>query len=165
MHMAFALLATFLIFAPVGSQAATVRGIRIVERGLFHTETARRTLDSNSPTGRLSTVANIKLVKSTTTIPARRGVEMGIRIVIDGAPKGARIPLKVIEHFPKAGVHNPKTQAITYLYEHRFTMKIGDRHYEGYSLDNPWEVVPGVWTFDVWYHGHKMAEQKFYVAR
>jgi hypothetical protein len=34
-----------------------------------------------------------------------------------------------------------------------------------YSFDEPWEAVPGNWSFQLWYREKKLAEQKFVVER
>jgi hypothetical protein len=42
---------------------------------------------------------------------------------------------------------------------------IGTTQFRSYVLDNDWEVVPGVWIFQVWYQGRKLAEQKFTLVK
>ena len=37
--------------------------------------------------------------------------------------------------------------------------------YSGYSFDDPWEIVPGTWRFEIWLGGRKMAEQSFNVSK
>ena len=37
--------------------------------------------------------------------------------------------------------------------------------YSGYSFDDPWEIVPGTWRFEIRLGGRKMAEQSFNVSK
>jgi hypothetical protein len=37
--------------------------------------------------------------------------------------------------------------------------------YESYHFDHDWGKVPGVWTFEIWYDGKKLLEQKFTVSK
>ena len=45
------------------------------------------------------------------------------------------------------------------------TKKIGETVYLGYGFENAWEIVPGKWTFEVWYQGKKLATQSFAVTK
>ena len=147
------------------AQAPRIDRIDIFEKGVFQNERTQSRPDPKSPTGTHDTVTNIRLVENTTTVRARHGVDVGIRFTVVGAPQGAVVPLKVIQRYPKAGIRNPQTGQTTYIYEHSFTEKIGGSHYDGYGFDNPWEEVPGVWTFEVWYQGRKLATQSVTVTK
>ena len=46
-----------------------------------------------------------------------------------------------------------------------FKKKIGETAYLGYGIENDWEIVPGTWTFEIWYSGRKLAEQSFTLSR
>jgi Domain of unknown function (DUF3859) len=43
-------------------------------------------------------------------------------------------------------------------------LKIGALCLLGYGFDNAWEIVPGVWTEQIWYQDRKLAEQTFTVS-
>ena len=53
-------------------------------------------------------IASEKLLRRTTEITARLGVEFGLRYRIVGAPKGAKVPVKIVTIYPGDGLRNPK---------------------------------------------------------
>jgi hypothetical protein len=42
---------------------------------------------------------------------------------------------------------------------------IGDIHLFGYTFDSAAELIPGVWTFEIWQEDKKIAEQRFEVTK
>lgn len=42
--------------------------------------------------------------------------------------------------------------------------EIGRVFYESYHFDHDWEMVPGAWSFEIWYDGRKLTEQKLTVT-
>jgi hypothetical protein len=40
----------------------------------------------------------------------------------------------------------------------------GGPHYTGFEFDQPWELIPGLWTFALLRDGHVLAEQSFTIA-
>jgi hypothetical protein len=135
--------------------------IEILEKGVFKAQALDPLQNRNSPTGVVRALATVALAESTTTIPSKQGMHFGIRYVVHGFPRGARVPIKVVQHYPKAGLHNPRTNKTTFTYQQTSLKTIGDSNFEGYHLESAWELVPGIWTFEIWYDGRKLAEQKF----
>jgi hypothetical protein len=150
--------------APTHAQTPQVDRIEIVETGIYGVETTKLTPSSDTAAGYLGTVDDIKLMKSTTTIPAEQGTNFGVRYKIVGVPKGAGVEIRLVTKLPTQGLHNPKTGEITFRNDLMVERTIGDVHFRGYSLRNNWEAVPGVWTFEFWYKDQKLAEQKFNVT-
>lgn len=37
--------------------------------------------------------------------------------------------------------------------------------YVDYGFDDPWELVPGTWTIELWHGDRKLATQSFTVVR
>ena len=44
-------------------------------------------------------------------------------------------------------------------------LKIGALCLLGYGFDNAWEIVPGVWTEEIWYQDRMLAERTFTVSK
>jgi hypothetical protein len=44
-------------------------------------------------------------------------------------------------------------------------LKIGALCLLGYGFDNAWEIVPGVWTEQIWYQDRMLAERSFTVSK
>jgi hypothetical protein len=138
-----------------------ITSIEILEKGVFKAQARDPLQNRNSPGGVVRPLDSISLVESTTTIPSKQGMHFGIRYIVHGFPRGARVPIKVVQHYPKAGLHNPRTKKTTLTYQQTSLKMIGYPNFDGYHLENAWELVPGIWTIEIWYDGHKLAEQKF----
>jgi len=67
--------------------------------------------------------------------------------------------------FPKPGLRNPETNEVHEFDEHVITRTIGDNHYRGHRFEYDWELVPGIWTFEIRYGQQKMIEQSFTVTK
>jgi hypothetical protein len=166
MRFLLALSLLFLLTAP--SLAATkphVNRIEVVSAGLFKSKVAKKEASPGSATGIRNVVASEKLLRRTTEIKASLGVELGFRYRIVGAPKGAKVPLKIVTIYPGEGLRNPKADKPTQREELNEDRPIGRVLYESYHFDRDWEMVPGTWSFEIWYDGKKLAEQKFTVTK
>ena len=42
---------------------------------------------------------------------------------------------------------------------------VGETHLKGYTLDDDWEVVPGIWTLQVWFGDRMLAEKRFTLTK
>jgi len=139
--------------------------IEVVSAGLFKSKIAKKVASPGSATGIRDVIGSEKLLRRTTEIKASLGVEFGLRYRIVGAPKGAKVPLKIVTIFPGEGVRNPKADKPTQREELNEDRPIGRVLYESYHFDHDWEMVPGTWSFEIWYDGKKLAEQKFTVTK
>lgn len=156
----------FLLTAPsLAAAKVRVDRIEVVAAGLFKSKIAKRIASPGSATGTRDVIASEKLLRRTTEITARLGVEFGLRYRIVGAPKGGKVPVKIVTIYPGDGLHNPKADKATQREELNVDREIGRVPYESYRFDHDWEMVPGVWSFEFWYDGHKLAEQKFTVTK
>jgi hypothetical protein len=106
------------------------------------------------------TVDDVQLVVETNTIPAKLGTKFGFRYRIVGDPWGAAVPIKVVTLFPPAGAVSPK-MGLIHSASFLKTAHIGASNAIAYSADEPWEMVPGVWTIQLWVGSKKFAERTF----
>ncbi len=120
--------------------------------------------DKQAPTGVVTAVKTATKIEDTTTVPARIGLEFGIQYRIVGEPKGALVPIRIVNVYPKQGLRNPKTGKTVRRAEIMRKKIIGDVIYTGYGFENAWEIVPGVWKFELWHKNRKLAEQSFTVS-
>ena len=166
MRIVLTLSLLFLFTAPsLAAQKAHVDRIAVVSAGLFKSKIARKVASPGSATGTRDVIASETLLRRTTETTARLGDEFGFRYRIVGAPKGAKVPVKIVTIYPGEGLHNPKTDKMTQREELNVDRQIGRLPYESYSFDHDWEMVPGTWSFEIWYDGKKLAEQKFTVTK
>ena len=163
--MRFLPIAAVLLAAPLAATAADVRVERIdvIDAGIYTVAIGEETADPSAPTGTIAAPITATLVEATTTIPGRLGLEFGLRYVIVGEPAGAEVPLDFVIAYPPPGLVDPAEPEP--LRESRYTRqkKIGETVYLGYGFENDWEIVPGEWTFEIWYDGAKLATRSFAV--
>jgi len=152
-----------LLFAPssLHAQPPSVEGIDITNRGIYEIEVKKKIDDENLVGSYRDIVTNIRRIKTTTNIPARLCISFGLEYIIVGAPSGVEIPIKMVTRFPKQGLYNPDTKLTVHWNETVVNRTIGKAHFRSYTLDKEWEVVPGVWTFELWYQGRRLVEQMF----
>jgi hypothetical protein len=184
------LAAWLLCMSLVVAHAQALQGIEVTEYGIYATDTANSSAAPGTATGKIDQVSNIKLVQSTTTVPARLGVEFGFRYEIIGqgaapqppqagttilgmqfgtqqpAPQpSATVNLKYVTHIPKPGMRNPETGNVTLTNVFYQNHKLGEELYRLYRLTERWEIVPGVWTLEIWEGDRKLLSQDFLVKK
>jgi Domain of unknown function (DUF3859) len=147
------------------AQTVRIERIDILGKGIYQVAIGKLTSEKQTPTGVAASVENVKKIEDTTTVPARHGFEFGIEYVIVGAPKGAQVPIRIVNVYPEQGLRNPKTHKTVQRSAIVRNKIIGDVIYAGYGFENEWEAVPGVWKFELWHKNRKLAEQSFTVTR
>jgi hypothetical protein len=146
------------------AQKAQVERIDIVGKGIYQVAVGKLIPEKQTPTGVAASVENAIKIEDTTTVHARIGLEFGIQYVIVGLPKGAQVPIRIVNIYPKQGLRNPKTHKTIRHTEIVRNKIIGDVIYAGYGFENEWEIVPGVWKIELWHKNRKLAEQNFTVT-
>ena len=146
------------------AQAQTVSRIAITDPGFyeFDVEKIDKTPDSVS-TG-FKTIKNVRLVRKAERIPATVGTSFGFRFEIIGEPQGTPVTLRFVTRFPAGGLRNPQGKVLL-MSENDRTFRIGETTYRSYTFDEPWEAVPGTWTFEFWYQGKLVGSQQFEVVK
>jgi hypothetical protein len=147
------------------AQMLHIDAVKVVEYGLYTADVDSAVAAPGTPMGSSTVLTDVKHAATTRTIPAQLGVRFGFRFTVLGAPTGVTLPFRMVTIFPYPGlVAHPgaRPQARS---EYDKPVTIGATSYRDYSFDQPWELVPGVWTFQIWHQGHKLAEQKFTVAK
>ena len=146
-------------------QAVRIDRLELVESGTYAARETGATAAPGSPTGDVKEQSDVRLVDSSSRIPARLGVNFGIRFRSVGAPDGAAVALRSVWRIPDPGIRNPKTGN---LYRQRltdFTTQIGSVHLQGYGFDEPWELATGTWVLEIWSGDRKLLEQAFTVYK
>jgi len=96
----------------------------------------------------------------------KTGTQFGIEFRLDGAPAGDNLTLHAVFIFPPQGIRNPNTGDIMLAAKVVFpNMKIGALCVVGYGFDNAWEIIPGMWTEQIWYQDRMLAERSFTVSK
>lgn len=159
--------ATFLIAFFLGTPAALpdehwADRVAVLERGIFHA-ISRSSPIAESTFGPVTEVRNVSLVLATTTIPARKSLRFGVRYIIEGAPAGAAVDLRLVTRFPEAGLLDPVSGLRHYQSEYTIRGAIGAPAYREFMFHELWEVVAGEWVFEFWSGGRNIGSQKFCV--
>jgi hypothetical protein len=92
------------------------------------------------------------------------GVHFGFRYKIIG-PENGIAKLTMVTLIPDPGIRNPNTGRTTMRNEYVEAKAIGSTQYTGYTFDNPWEIVLGTWTKEIWDGDRKLASQSFNVVK
>ena len=104
--------------------------------------------------------ANIVHLATVTDVPGALGVTFGFHYMRDAASSG---DMQLVSVFPPAGLHNPAFPHAIPSYSHSVACTIGYACHWGYTFDFPWEIVPGIWTMQVWENGTPLFQKKFNV--
>ncbi len=104
--------------------------------------------------------------QETTRVPARLGTKFGIKYVIQGVPKGDLVMLREVWRFPEEGLKNPGTGKTSREQAQGMVMEVtGHEIFAGWALLYEWELVPGVWTYELWSGDRLILSQSFDVYR
>src|SRR5581483_10123861 len=89
-----------LLLGHTGSSAGgpLVKRVSILERGIYAATSTGLTAAIGT-LGAVQHVRNVKLIESTTRIPARKLVRFGVRYVVHGVPRGAEVEIRMITRF------------------------------------------------------------------
>jgi Domain of unknown function (DUF3859) len=154
--------------ATVAEPAATVSGVTVTNAGAYAGQSlsAPSRAGQLSPTGTIGTTNNWHFVSNSADIAGEVGNQFGIEFRIDGKPAGDGVTLHLVINFPSQGIRNPNTGDLMHTTNIAFpNLKIGATCLLGYGFDSPWEIVPGVWTEQIWYQGRMLAERSFTVSK
>jgi len=154
--------------AAVAGPAENVTGVTITQTGSYTGTSASAPAQAGqqSPTGTVGRATDWEFVSDSHDVAAKVGTQFGIEFQIAGAPAGGNVTLHLAVIFPPVGIHNPNTGVTLHEAKVAFpNMKIGALSLLGYGFDNEWEIVPGLWTLQVWYQDQMLAAQSFTIAK
>jgi len=107
-------------------------------------------------------VTNVHAKKKTRTIPISKGVNFGFQYEAVGSPRGEKTTLHFVVIYPPPGLSKPGSSGPIARDEYDQKVRIGVKgSYDGYELDNDWEMVPGDWTLEIWSGPNKLASETF----
>lgn len=146
-----ALLAVGLCLAGgAAARQAHIDRITIVEVGLLEARKINSVPTPGTAAGETAVLDSIVFYESSRRVPARLGVQFGVRYRIAGAPAGQDATIRTRWLVPEPGMHNPLTGAVTRVDEADETVTIGTDRLAGYKFGQAWEIVPGQWTLELW---------------
>jgi len=148
--------------------APAVTSITVTSAGTYTAQTTSTPARSGqqTPTGTVGTAADWHFLSDSTDVPGKAGTQFGIEFRLEGTPAGDPVTLYAAFTFPPPGIRNPNTGEVMHAAKIAFpNLKIGTLCLLGYGFDNAWEIVPGVWTEQIWYQDRMLAERSFTVSK
>jgi hypothetical protein len=150
--------------APACAEPPTVARADILWAGLYEAQMGATITQPDTAAGRTNELFNTKKLRATTTVEGRLGVSFGLEYALIGGPAGADVPITIVVKLPKAGLKNPAKGERIYREQWLPAPKpIGGSNLVGYTFEHAWEVVPGLWSFEIWSNDQKLGEQSFCV--
>jgi len=168
--MAFALPALTLVAAlaaPARAADAHIDRIDLIAAGFYDATAAKVASTRPGPTaagGKTNQLADVALMSEAPADTARVGIGFGVRFRSAGEPRGAQATLRSVWKIPEPGIRNPENGTTYRESVTEFTTAVGGVHWRGYGFDKAWEVVPGVWTIEIWQGDRKLLEHSFTVG-
>ena len=165
--LAIAALVLFCV-ADARAQDMHVDRLELLEAGFY--DVAKATVAGTTPaagtvTGAVQELRDVRLSPAPPAASARVGVGFGVRFRTFGARDGERAMLRSVWKIPPPGIVNPN-DGKTYLESAAdFATTIGTNHLRGYTFEQPWEVVPGTWTLEIWQGDRKLLEKSFEIKK
>lgn len=160
MNLRPALLFFILLVAAWPAAAQDVR-VNVFEHGIYTAETVRT---EKLPNGFDSNIVqNICHVMTTEAVPAKMGLQFGMRYRVEGQPVGAPVVLTRITRFP-VPLKPPGGPSAQSASEYATRIAIGATSYAGYGFDHDWELVPGPWIMELWWNSRMLAQQRFEIG-
>ena len=139
-----------------------IRAAEIVGYGIFDASSTESQRGFTSSSLAKDSVQGVSFLDYTTDIPAELGTNFGFQYVINSSPRGKPVRVTSVIKFPPQGMQQPEGK----LYkESRDTHEVimGKKALHGYGFDEEWEIVSGVWVFELWYREARLIKKTFTV--
>jgi len=153
-----------LLAGSADGQQARIERVVIVEAGLLEARKIDQIATPGTASGTTSVLDTVVFYESSRQVPARLGVQFGVRYRIVGAPDGQEATILVKWLVPEPGMRNPRTGVATREDVAAETVIIGTDRLAGYRFGQPWEIVPGKWTLELWSGSRRLADVAFTVG-
>lgn len=135
-------------------------GAQITQYGIAQVELGDGVVETpTTTTGEMREVLDVQYDTTTDRIPATLGTSFGVQYIIWGAPRGSWVPLEMRTVHPP--LTNPATGRTTTQSVWQTEARVGDISGRIYTLEYDWEVVPGDWSFEIYYEGTLIEKQDF----
>jgi len=142
------------------AEAATVYGVKIWEQGVY--DCSVKSYRRGDTGGNAITVSTCKVLNITTTVTAGVGTLYGCKYELSGSPVGETVTLQHKKMIPHPGVQNATTQEWFLESDSFHQVNVGMKDgFIGWRVDNPSELVPGTWTFEIRHEGRVLGSCNF----
>jgi hypothetical protein len=160
--LASAAVALAMLLWGAGGAEAQVKGIDVYEFGTYRSAGSIEV--GTTPKGIVrSQTSGIKQLEATRKVLGLLGVEFGFRYRTVGAREGALVPLTIVAKFPPPGVLGRETAEPVLADAYTQVTTAGKEDFLTWTFEMKTDLVPGIWTFEIWSGGKKLTEQSFEV--
>jgi len=149
--------------ACVQESQMTVRGAKILGYGLLLPKGTQYEVDANAVGGLVDVHESVTFTRISTNVPPVLGTTFGVEFVLIGDPTNAAVEVTLVKRFPEPGIKPPGVDEPILETRRKRKFRIGENSGVGYGFDEEWEIVSGVWVFEVWHKNRKLLEQAFLV--
>ena len=153
-------LALLLVLLAGTAQARDEVGVEILQYGIFRADIVGKEADVSGISHNV--VDNICHLATTRDVPLKVGVHFGMRYKVTGPVAGQRVLVKKVMRYP--GIMTPPAARPASQVSNFVELPVGATSYADYTLEQPWELVPGTWTFQFFDRDRKLAELSFTVT-
>jgi len=146
--------------SPCEAEVKNSQSIQLLEFGTFRKLVSHDDVAApGAITGARHAVSKVTLVECTTNVASRLGTSFGFRVRMPGKADGSIVPCSARCIHPK--LTDPSSGRSSELEEWDTSGLAGEEGYIGYTLDNDWELVPGLWTIQVFVDSKLVIEKTF----
>ena len=158
------LVSAFLALATGVASAQDIQRVDVYEFGTYVANGPSYTHPPSSHGIRIEGHDGYTHLETTRTVAARLGARFGFRYRVFGTPPGVYAPLRMVWKFPPPGIvgndpAHPVQQEIV-----QFDATSNDNYVFTMSLESVSDLVPGIWTLEIWSGDKKLTEQDFEVV-
>jgi Domain of unknown function (DUF3859) len=151
--------------AGLAGAAPRIDRAEVTRPGVYSAKVTKKIADKTISTGNRNLVKKVHLVEITTLIHAKPDMFFGLEGTVFGAPNGMRVPVRIVWHYPHPGLVNPETHAAKLTDDYMDDVVIGREFQFFWELTQDWQIVPGVWTFEMWYKDRRLIKQEFTLTK
>jgi len=144
------------------AQAQTINRLEITDFGTYKVEPGNKR--KNAEGLKTMVTPGVEHLETTTTIPARIGISFGVRYKVVGEPDNAEVTLRKVISFPPPGLQ-PSRGKIMPQSESKVETMIGETVADLYTLEDNFELVPGVWIVELWDGERRLLVQSFVLEK
>jgi Domain of unknown function (DUF3859) len=145
------------------AQTARVERVDVIEYGIYTAD--QQSCHRNDQGILVCARTDVHHSVTTLTVPAQHGIHFGFRYRIVGTPDGAPVKVTGITNFPSPGLNKPRATEPLRNYQYSGDQKIGQFGFTDYAFDDPWELVAGTWTVEIWIDGRRMVSEAFTIVK
>ena len=161
------LLASLVLIGGLGAAQAQARvdDGKVIRRGIYELGKVKAIDDPSISTGHRTEATSVKFKEHRQRIEVKDGTVFGLDLMVNGRPRGQRIPVRVIWRYPDPGLRNPDSGKTKFKDEYNDTVTLGTESTYYWSVGAEWQRVEGTWTFELWYRDRQLLKQNFDVVR